>query len=153
MLFRSEKVEQARKKFEEALAKGGGLNADASYGLARVAISQGDADLGRGLFNQALDSDPDPYVRSMSHVYIARISDVMGLREQAVEHYQLALGRARNAGPRPGSSSERAAEGFWKPSAATTARGCGSRNRRGTKKKKRFRAKAGRNRSIAGFVV
>ena len=92
LLLRSEKVEQARKKFEEALAKDGGRNADASYGLARVAISQGDADLGRGLFNQALESDPDPYVRSMSHVYMARISDVMGLREQAVEHYQLALG-------------------------------------------------------------
>ncbi len=102
MLFRSEKAGQARKKFEEALAEDGGRNADASYGLARVAISQGDADLGRDLFNQALESDPDPYVRAMSHVYIARISDVMGLREQAVEHYQLALAvqgmpdRARN---------------------------------------------------------
>ena len=91
MLFRSERTEQARKKFEEALAKDGGRNADAVYGLARVAISQGDADLGRDLFNQALESDPDPYVRSMSHVYIARISDLMGLRDQAVEHYQLAL--------------------------------------------------------------
>ena len=91
MLFRSEKAEQARRKFAEVLAKEGGRNADASYGLARVAISQGDADLGRDLFNQTLESDPDPYVRSMSHVYIARISDVMGLREQAVEHYQLAL--------------------------------------------------------------
>jgi len=91
MLFRSEKAEQARKKFEEALAKAGGRNADASYGLARVAISQGDADLGRDLFNQALESEPDPYVRAMSHVYVARISDVMGLRDQAIEHYQLAL--------------------------------------------------------------
>ena len=91
MLFRSEKVDEARKKFEEALAKGGGRNADASYGLARVAISQGDADLGRVLFNQALESEPDPYVRAMSHVYVARISDVMGLRDQAIEHYQLVL--------------------------------------------------------------
>ena len=89
--FRLEDLEQARAKFEEALAEAGGPNAQAEYGLARVAAFEGEPDLAREHFQKAIASTADTYIRAMSHVYIARIEDLMGNREQAVEHYQLAL--------------------------------------------------------------
>lgn len=89
--FRLEDLEQARSKFEEALAEAGGRNAQAEYGLARVAAFEGEPDLAREHFEKAIASAEDTHIRAMSHVYIARIEDLMGNREQAVEHYQLAL--------------------------------------------------------------
>lgn len=89
--FRLEDLEQARAKFEEALAEAGGRNAQAEYGLARIAAFEGEPDLAREHFEKAIASTDDTHIRAMSHVYIARIEDLMGNREQAVEHYQLAL--------------------------------------------------------------
>lgn len=89
--FRLEDLEQARAKFEEALAEAGGRNAQAEYGLARVAAFEGDPDLAREHFQKAIALADDTHIRAMSHVYIARIEDLMGNRQQAVEHYQLAL--------------------------------------------------------------
>jgi tetratricopeptide (TPR) repeat protein len=89
--FRLEDLEQARAKFEEALAEAGGRNAQAEYGLARVAAFEGEPDLAREHFQKAIALADDTHIRAMSHVYIARIEDLMGNREQAVEHYQLAL--------------------------------------------------------------
>lgn len=89
--FRLEDLEQARAKFEESLAEAGGRNAQAEYGLARVAAFEGEPDLAREHFEKAIALADDTHIRAMSHVYIARIEDLMGNREQAVEHYQLAL--------------------------------------------------------------
>jgi len=89
--FRLEDLEQSRAKFEEALVEAGGRNAQAEYGLARVAAFEGEPDLAREYFEKAIVSTDDKHIRAMSHVYIARIEDLVGNREQAVEHYQLAL--------------------------------------------------------------
>jgi tetratricopeptide (TPR) repeat protein len=90
-LLRADRLEQSRDKFDEVLEKSGGRNAQAIYGLARVAVSDADPELAIEYFHEALEADPDPAIESMSHVYIARIEDIMGNREQAVEHYRLAL--------------------------------------------------------------
>jgi tetratricopeptide (TPR) repeat protein len=90
-LLRADRLEQSRAKFDEALEKSGGRSAPAIYGLARVAVSDADPELALEYLHEALESDPDPAIESMSHVYIARIEDIMGNREQAVEHYRLAL--------------------------------------------------------------
>jgi tetratricopeptide (TPR) repeat protein len=90
-LFRLEQLEEARTRFEEALAEAGGPNGQAEYGLGRVAAFEGEPDLAREHFLRAIDSSEDTYIRAMSHVYIARIEDIVGNREQALEHYQLAL--------------------------------------------------------------
>lgn len=82
---------RARKKFEQALAQSEGPNPDAAYGLARVALSEGDPDLATQFFEQALASIPDPHVESMARVYLGRIADITGLRDQAIEQYQAAL--------------------------------------------------------------
>ena len=89
--LQAERPEEARKKLVRVLDLSGGENAQASYALGRAALLEGDPDLARSHLQEALESDPDTYVRAMSHLYIGRIEDVLGNREQAVEHYELAL--------------------------------------------------------------
>ncbi len=89
--FQLEDLEQSRAKFEEALVEAGGSNAQGEYGLARVAAFEGEPDLAREHFEKAIASTDDTHIRAMSHVYIARIEDLVGNREQAVEHYRSAL--------------------------------------------------------------
>ena len=105
------KPPRARRKFEQALAKSDGPNPDAAYGLARVALSEGDPDLASQFFEQALASVPDAHVESMSRVYLGRIADITGLRDQAIEHYQAAL-EVRNI---PDGARELAVEGLDQP--------------------------------------
>ena len=90
-LLQLQELAQARGKFIEALEKSGGRNAQAQYGLGRVAILEGDPDLSREHFRQALESGPDTYIRAMAEVYMGRIEDVVGNREQALVHYRRAL--------------------------------------------------------------
>ncbi|MDA1314803.1 MAG: tetratricopeptide repeat protein [Acidobacteria bacterium] len=90
-LFRLEQLEEARVKFEEALSEAGGKNGQAEYGLGRVAAFDGEPDLAREHFLRSIDSAEDTYLRAMSHIYIARIEDIVGNRDQALEHYQSAL--------------------------------------------------------------
>jgi hypothetical protein len=59
--------------------------------LARVAVSEADPELAREYFQQTLESSPDPAIESMSHVYIGRIEDIMGNRQEALRQYKLAL--------------------------------------------------------------
>ncbi len=102
---------RARKKFEQAIAKSEGPNPDAAYGLARVALSEGDPDLAMQFFEQALASIPDPHVESMSRVYLGRIADITGLRDQAIEQYHAALA-VRNI---PDGASLLAVQGLDEP--------------------------------------
>ena len=91
--LQTDEIAKAREKFTEALGKGGQENAQVHYGLGRVALGEGEPDLAREAFNQAAEINTDPYITGMSHIYIARIEDLLGSREQAIEHYRLALER------------------------------------------------------------
>ncbi len=93
LYLQGDEVGKARQKFTEALAKGGPASAQANYGLGRVALAEGDPDLARESFTLAAEENTDAYVTGMSHIYIARIEDILGNREQAVIHYRLALER------------------------------------------------------------
>jgi len=75
-------LEQASEKSEHARAY---------YGLARIAVLQNDAELGERLFEKALDSSPDGWVKAWTHVYLGRLSDIAGHRDEAAKHYQTAL--------------------------------------------------------------
>ncbi len=102
---------RARNKFEQAIAESEGPNPDAAYGLARVALAEGDPDLATRFFEQALAAVPGPHVESMSRVYLGRIADITGLRDQAIEQYNSALD-VRNI---PERARELAAEGLDQP--------------------------------------
>jgi tetratricopeptide (TPR) repeat protein len=67
------------------------LHAKAYYGLARIAILQKDPEVGDRLFRKVLEMEPDAYTKSWSLLYLARLADSQGDREQAEEHYKAAL--------------------------------------------------------------
>jgi len=85
--------ERARQAYLQALEQTGEkpLHARAYYGLARIAVLKNDAETGEQLFRKALESTPDPYVAAWAHVYLGRLSDIAGNRDEATHHYQLAL--------------------------------------------------------------
>jgi tetratricopeptide (TPR) repeat protein len=114
-LLRAEQLDPSRSKFEEALANSGGHNAQAAYGLARVAVSEADPELALEYFQQALEATPDPAIEAMSHVYIGRIEDIMGNREDAVRHYQLALQVRGIPAPARGLAEKGLQEQFQSP--------------------------------------
>ena len=90
-LLQLEELDNARKTFEEALEKAGGVNAQASYGLGRVALDEADPDLALEHFAAAAAAGGGARLTAMSHIYMGRIEDLLGNRELAVEHYNSAL--------------------------------------------------------------
>ncbi len=69
----------------------GGEHARAYYGLARIAALQKDPELSERLFKKTLESSPDPQVKAWSLVYLAKLSDISGDREQARKNFEEAL--------------------------------------------------------------
>jgi tetratricopeptide (TPR) repeat protein len=67
------------------------VHARAYYGLARIAVLQNDPEMGERLFQKVLDSSPDAWVKAWAHVYLGRLSDIAGNRDDAAKHYQTAL--------------------------------------------------------------
>jgi tetratricopeptide (TPR) repeat protein len=65
--------------------------AKAYFGLARIAILQKQNEEGLQLFQTALDSQPEPHVRAMSHYYLGRLNELAGEPDQAMEHFRNAL--------------------------------------------------------------
>jgi tetratricopeptide (TPR) repeat protein len=67
------------------------LHAKAYYGLARVAVLQRDPETGDRLFRKVLELGPDTETKAWSWLYLARLADSQGNRDQAVENYKAAL--------------------------------------------------------------
>jgi len=89
--LRQRRLDAARKLFLEAQETSGGKDARPLYGLARLAVLERDPERAKELFRQALDRSPDPHVQAWAHVYLGRIEDLFGEREQALHHYREAL--------------------------------------------------------------
>ena len=91
---RDRKVEAAKELYLKSLGETdqNQMHAKAYYGLARVAAIQNDPDTAERMFHKALDSDPDPVVKSWCLLYLGRLSDNMqDGRNQAQEFYKQAL--------------------------------------------------------------
>jgi len=67
------------------------LHAKAYYGLARLAVLERDPETGDRLFRKVLELEPDGPTKSWSLLYLGRLADSQGEREQAAQHYQAAL--------------------------------------------------------------
>jgi tetratricopeptide (TPR) repeat protein len=67
------------------------IHAKAYYGLARIAVLERDPELGDRLFRKVLELDPDAETKSWSLLYLGRLADSQGDREQAQQHYKAAL--------------------------------------------------------------
>ncbi len=67
------------------------VHARAYYGLARIAALNRDPELAEKLFQKTLDMSPDEETKSWAHLYLGRLSDAAGEREEAEKHYRAAL--------------------------------------------------------------
>lgn len=85
-------LEKARQLYLEVLKQADEkpLHAKSYYGLARIAVLQRNPELAEKLFEKALELDPDPQTKCWSLIYLARLADASGDREQAVRRYQAA---------------------------------------------------------------
>jgi tetratricopeptide (TPR) repeat protein len=92
-LYRQRKLDEAAEVYRRLVGETEEkpLQAQAYYGLARIAALRNDPDLAEKLFLRTLELDPPPQVRSWTYVYLGRLADIAGLREQAERHYQAAL--------------------------------------------------------------
>jgi tetratricopeptide (TPR) repeat protein len=91
--YRNRDLEKARAAYLRVLKESDEkpLHAKAYYGLARIAALQNDPQLATQLFQKALESGPDPRDAAWAYVYLGRLADGAGEREQATRHYQAAL--------------------------------------------------------------
>ncbi len=67
------------------------LHAKAYYGLARIAVLERDPQKADELFRLALEQNPDSETKSWSLLYLGRLADSQGWRDEAVKHYKAAL--------------------------------------------------------------
>lgn len=92
-LIRQKDFPAAREKFLTAVkqAEFTSTKAKAYFGLARIAILQKQNEEGLQLFQTALESQPEPHVRAMSHYYLGRLNELAGEPAKAMEHFRNAL--------------------------------------------------------------
>ena len=92
-LYTARDLDAARERFLKVLEQTTDkpLHAQAYYGLARIAALQKNPELAESLFQKTLENDPEPQVRAWTLVYLARLSDAAGDREQATRRYREAL--------------------------------------------------------------
>ena len=96
----------------------------ALYGLAVASVLQGDAERARTLFQQvvtaadaeAAEMRPEPAVLAWSHVYLGRMNDLEGDRDQAVGEYRAALA-IENASETARSAAQRGIAEAYQPAA------------------------------------
>jgi tetratricopeptide (TPR) repeat protein len=86
-------LEQARQSYLKVLEQHGenSLHAKAYYGLARIAALQKDPELAEKLFEKTLELSPDVETKSYSHLYLGRLADAAGERDQAEKNYRAVL--------------------------------------------------------------
>ncbi len=91
--YTSRNLIAARAGYEKVLqqAAENSVHARAYYGLARIAALDHDPELAEKLFQKTLEMSPDDETKSWAHLYLGRLSDAAGEREQAEKHYRAAL--------------------------------------------------------------
>jgi tetratricopeptide (TPR) repeat protein len=91
--YADRQLDRAKEIFLRVLEETGEkpLHAKAYYGLARIAVLQKDPETGDNLFRKVLELEPDADTKSWSLLYLGRLADSQGDRDQAVEQYKAAL--------------------------------------------------------------
>jgi tetratricopeptide (TPR) repeat protein len=92
-LYTERKLDAAKEAFSRLLqtTPDRAIHSRAYYGLARIAVLQREPEIAEKLFRRTLELDPDPEVRGWSLVYLGRLFDAEGEREQATVNYKAAL--------------------------------------------------------------
>ncbi|MFQ5694800.1 MAG: hypothetical protein ACE5HB_02325, partial [Terriglobia bacterium] len=90
-MLRQRDLEGAEVLFERVVQEGGPQQGAALYGLAVVASDRRERARAKSYFQRALEAGVEARLRGWSHIYLGRIYDLEGAREQALEHYRRAL--------------------------------------------------------------
>jgi tetratricopeptide (TPR) repeat protein len=92
-LYASRNLGAARASYQRVLQEPSEnpVHARAYYGLARIAALDHDPELAEKLFEKTLDMSPDDETKSWAYLYLGRLSDAAGQREQAEKQYRAAL--------------------------------------------------------------
>jgi tetratricopeptide (TPR) repeat protein len=92
-LYADRNLPAARAGYQKALEEPGenSVHARAYYGLARIAALDRDPELAQKLFEKTLQMSPDDETKSWTYLYLGRLSDAAGEREQAEKNYRAAL--------------------------------------------------------------
>ena len=92
-LYRQRDLPQARERYLKILDQTDNktLHAKAYYGLARIAALQKDPELSERLFQKILELEPDAETKSWAYLYLGRLADAAGEREEAEKDYRAVL--------------------------------------------------------------
>jgi tetratricopeptide (TPR) repeat protein len=92
-LYEKRELDKARAAYSRVLQETDEkpLHAKSYYGLARIAILQKDPELAERLFQKALESSPEPYVKAWVLVYLGKLAYASGDRPEAQKHFKEAL--------------------------------------------------------------
>lgn len=92
-LYRQRDLPQARERYLKALDQTDNktLHAKAYYGLARIAALQKDPELSERLFHKTLELEPDAETKSWAYLYLGRLADAAGERDEAEKDYRAVL--------------------------------------------------------------
>ena len=92
-LLKDQNYEQAEQLFQDAANQTANKHAQAAglYGLARLALVQGEPEDAETLLQHTLDSDPDGQVKAWSLVYLGRLRLEVNDKEQAAKYFQEAI--------------------------------------------------------------
>lgn len=81
----------ARAGFERVLQQMDANHPGALYGLALVASAEQDPETAKLYFERTLAQAREPRILGWTHIYLGRIYDLEGSRQEALEHYRAAL--------------------------------------------------------------
>jgi tetratricopeptide (TPR) repeat protein len=85
-------LKQAKELFQTVLASHDSANGQALYGLGIAASMENDRESARSFFEKALQSpSSDNSIKVWAHIYLARLHDVEGERERALQEYRAAV--------------------------------------------------------------
>lgn len=93
-LYTARELEKARQTYMRVLQETDEkpLHAKSYYGLARIAVLEKNPELAEKLFQKCLELSPEAAVKGWTLVYLGRLSDAAGDRDQAAKYYKDALG-------------------------------------------------------------
>ncbi len=92
-LYKDRKLDPAKDAYTRLLQVGDDqlVHARAYYGLARIAVLQNEPESAEKLFRRTLELKPDPETLGWSLVYLGRLFDAQGNRQEATVNYKSAL--------------------------------------------------------------
>ena len=114
--------DEARKVFE-SLAQENGPQPRALYDLAIIASLEKQPQVAKQYFTQAADATADPHIKAWSHIYLGRIADLQGNRDDAKAEYSAALNAGDPAPDTRAAAEKGLQESFAPPEKATSGKG------------------------------